>query len=108
MCEMGLHELCEMGLHELCEMGLHELCEMGLHELCEMGLRKLCDVELRSFVVPAKAGTQWRVRAKDAGFPLPRERRCFANWHGVPSCPISAGCCRRCLYARNDAASVHA
>src|SRR6185503_16491169 len=33
----------------------------------------------KSFVVPAKAGTRWRVRAKDAGFPLPRERRSFAN-----------------------------
>jgi hypothetical protein len=24
----------------------------------------------RNFVVPAKAGTQWRIRAKDAGFGL--------------------------------------
>jgi hypothetical protein len=29
----------------------------------------------QSVVVPAKAGTPWRVRTNDAGFPLPRERR---------------------------------
>ena len=38
----------------------------------------------RIFVVPAKVGTQWRIRAKDAGFPLARERRSSANCHGVP------------------------
>jgi len=46
--------------------------------------------DYRNFVVPAKAGTQWRVRAKDAGFPLPRERRSSANFHGARWCSMTS------------------
>jgi len=48
----------------------------------------LRDAGPRNFVVPGKAGTQRRIRAKDAGFPLPRERRSSAHGHAVPWCAV--------------------
>src|SRR4029079_13645257 len=60
---------------------------------------------IASVVVPAKAGTQWRVRPKDAGFSLPRERRSARSGEGR-WVPASAGTTERKFGQRRWIASV--